>query len=170
MTDKNEKKLFSIFKTKLVKFGTHSTIHGMEHIFSAPTLVTKVFWVIAWLISFSLLTTLVAHMLAVYLEFNVVSDIEIQQENSADFPTVSFCSEDVFAKEESLDFIMQMISDPTSFLGNSQNFGILTDQTKLRINAMLLLSNNIMLFNSSFQNKFYNPINETVCIYRVFFI
>jgi len=127
MTDKNEKKLFSIFKTKLVKFGTHSTIHGMEHIFSAPTLVTKVFWIIAWLISFSLLTTLVAHMLAVY-------------------------------------------SDPTSFLGNSQNFGILTDQTKLRINAMLLLSNNIMLFNGSFQNKFYNPINETVCIYRVFFI
>lgn len=53
-------------------------------------------------------------------------------------------------------------SNPANVLGPPPHFGILTHQTMYKWMTMILFSGNILLYNSSAQRSFYNPINETV--------
>lgn len=80
---------------KLKNFGERSTCHAIPNACHSERFITKLFWIVCFILFASLAVWFVQKSVFEYLNFGVHTDIEIAQEDKVEFPTVTFCNLEV---------------------------------------------------------------------------
>ena len=101
----SKKKLKKI-KNKLVDLILASTSHGLPSVFRAERLAIKVMWFIFWLIFLTLGVYAVVSGVLNYLQWNVITQIDINYEIPTQFPTITFYPLTVQKTNYTLDDIL----------------------------------------------------------------
>lgn len=79
-------------KKKLIEFASQSSSHGLPKIFTTKKLYLKIMWFILFVLFSVLGVYKVIEMSVKYLEYEVVTRIDLVQEIPTEFPSVSFYS------------------------------------------------------------------------------
>ena len=92
-------------KEKFVELSSFSTSHGYPNIFRTKYLSIKILWLFCLSIAIGLCLFLLIRGIKAYLEYGVVTSIEMVEERPALFPTISICDLNKFETNDSADLI-----------------------------------------------------------------
>ena len=73
------------------KFVKSFTMHGLPRVFNNANIIIRIIWIIAILISLALCLITVAGTVSEYLEFNVVTELDLVMDKHPLFPAVTIC-------------------------------------------------------------------------------
>ena len=92
-------------KEKFIECSSVSTSHGYPNIFRTKYLPIKILWLFCLSIAIGMCLFLLIRGIKAYLEYGVVTSIEMVEERPALFPTISICDLNKFTSKESDDLI-----------------------------------------------------------------
>ena len=69
-----------------------SAVHGVANLTKSNAISLQIMWLIALLLSLGLLTFMLYNAITAFLEYSVVTQVQVSYENPATFPTVSVCN------------------------------------------------------------------------------
>lgn len=84
-------KISEKIKDSTVELILASTSHGLPSIFRSKRICFKVMWTVLFISSFSVCTYFVTSSILEYLNYEVVTSIELIYEIQSEIPTISFC-------------------------------------------------------------------------------
>jgi len=141
---------------------TRSTIHAIPNIFSPNDLILKIMWLICFLGSGSFCSFFIVTSIQEYLSFDVVSKIDIRNENPIVFPAVSICNLNIFSSLKS-HFIMNKLMKNNTSIFQHQNISSKSDLMSLRYKYQI----NSLNLNISEKKSLGNKMDDVIisCIF-----
>lgn len=156
------KNIFQVLKDA----GQSSTSHGISHIFKTNNYFLKFMWTGFLIMSCGTCCFLITSNIINYLNWEVVTKIDIVTEIPSIFPTISICSSNPIQTNSSLEFVEEVLNK--SQLENNSLFESFSIdyQFKLMFSKYLSMSN-VLNLRIDEQKKFGMKINESIfsCYY-----
>jgi hypothetical protein len=97
-----------VFRKTIKDFLQTSTLHGVPNIVRTERIILKLIWTIAFIASACTCSYMVMKTLVTYLEFEVVTKINVANEMPAVFPMVSVCNIHPFNTNHSFEFMRDL--------------------------------------------------------------
>ena len=113
----SQSKSIEIKKT-LIESAVASSCHGLPNIFKNERILSKVMWTLFFLASWSYCLYSIIKSINAYLNWDVITNIDIIQEIPAEFPAVTICNLNAFASDYGRDYLNGFDNVPNS----SSNF------------------------------------------------
>jgi hypothetical protein len=120
---------------------TDSTIHAIPNIFSINHLIIKIMWLGCLLVSGSLCSYFIVSSIQEYLEYHVITNIKIENENPIGFPSVTICNLNIFSSPKSTSIMSELMKNQTSNLKNSNDsfkVDLMSQRYKYQVNSFYL--------------------------------
>lgn len=158
----NEKKIGK-FKTVFKDWLASSSCHGYPRVLENDKILFM-FWIIFPTLAASGAIFFITSTITSYLNYEVVTNINVYSENSAVFPSVSICNQNPFVTDYASDYVQNAIQT----LGLNTTFTTTSNFIeKLDFNRNVLLSI-LSTQSQEFKKKFALPFNQTImsCIYN----
>jgi hypothetical protein len=95
-------------KSKFVELSSASTSHGYPNIFRTKYLSIKILWVFSLMTSIGFCIFLLIRGINAYLEYGVVTNIEMIDERPVEFPTITVCDLDKFQTYQAAELIREI--------------------------------------------------------------
>ena len=95
-------------KSKFVELSSSSTSHGYPNIFRTKYLSIKILWVFSLMTAIGFCLFLLIRGINAYLEFNVITNIEMIDERPVEFPTITVCDLDKFQTYQAAELIREI--------------------------------------------------------------
>ena len=148
---------------KLVEWCSASTSHGLPIIFRTNILLTRLMWISFLICSTSMCAFMVTRSILDYFQFDVVTKVRYFYEVPAEFPTITVCNINSFAKNESVEEMkdIYMRKYPT-IARNAINFSDLVE-----VYYEFLYEANDHIFGDE-KKKSLGPSIDDMLIYCVF--
>ena len=128
-------------KTQIEKLAISSTAHGIHHISNRVHKLSRIFWLLLLVISFVSSIHLITLEIINYLEYPVITNIEVVYKKDPEFPKITFC-----------------------YKGNSSNLALFVCYFN-QINCGIHLNqinNQCYIFNSGLNNTFIRQSEITL--------
>ena len=90
-------------KERFIEWATSSTSHGFPNIFRANNIFIKLMWLLFLICSSAMCGFMVVRSIMDYLSFDVVTKVRVYSEVPSEFPTITICNINPFAKNESIE-------------------------------------------------------------------
>jgi hypothetical protein len=74
-----------------IEFFETSSTHGIKHIVKSGSLMRKIFWIIAVLLTISACSVILYMGISSYLQFEVVTEVRMYKEKDTQFPMITIC-------------------------------------------------------------------------------
>lgn len=103
-------------KKKIHEIASVSTAHGIPNIVDADKLVIKLMWLFFFLISVGGCAYFICNSVIDFLNFDVVTKIDVVHESASIFPAVSFCANSKFNLSDKLFCLMNLKSEQNTLL------------------------------------------------------
>lgn len=78
---------------RFIQLSKSSTVHGWSHSFRTDRLVLKIMWIIFFLGSTGVSIYFITKTVLNFLEYDIVTEIDVIYERKSEFPTVTFCTD-----------------------------------------------------------------------------
>ncbi|CAF1069477.1 unnamed protein product [Brachionus calyciflorus] len=165
MTERNFKrnKILNILKDA----GLSTTGHGLPNILRSNRMSLKIFWTICVFVSLGICAFLLQRSFVDFLNWDVVTKIQLITETPAIFPTISICNANPIQTNYTVELANTVLtelnfSDPL----NSPIFSFLTNSMKTHLTKYILFAN-FQKLNSTEKEKigFLTPDNIIGCTY-----
>ena len=79
---------------RLIEVLKLSTFHGIPRLVDAKNLIHRILWFTAILLSYSYCLYLIVVFILEYLDYPVITNLEVINEVSPEFPAITFCNHD----------------------------------------------------------------------------
>ena len=110
-------------KDSLKEYSLSTTFHAMPNIMRSERLFFKIMWMFCLLGSSLYCLVMVVRSITSFLDHKVMINIEIIEENSVEFPAVTFCNLNQFASDNALEKLSQFKKNNPEYL-NASNMSI----------------------------------------------
>jgi len=90
------------FKKSLKNFMKLTTVHGVQNFYRANNFFIRLMWLFSLFVSASFCVYFIVKSVSDYLNYEIVSQINVNYEARVKFPTISFCSDSYFKVPDSL--------------------------------------------------------------------
>ena len=154
-------KILDVVRNRL----SESTIHAIPNIFSINHLIIKIIWLVCLLVSASFCSYFIVSSIQDYLKYDVVTNIEIENENPIGFPSVTICNLNIFSSSKSKNIMNELMRNQTDI---DQNYSNLSNSLKLELmNQRYLYQINSLNLNDSSKISLGNSINDIImsCVF-----
>jgi hypothetical protein len=150
----------------IINFMQLTTLHGIPNIIRSERTLLKLIWGIAFIVSTCACAYMVIKTFTAYLDFEVVTKINVANELPAVFPAVSFCNIHPFTTNKSFEYLKTLFEKYN--LSNdfdTEEYNLSYDYKRLRFDhffyRFLGLSNSYFLSKEE-KIKLSLPFNQTV--------
>lgn len=171
----NEKNIANEIKSISYEIFVNSTIHGIPSMLRSRNIFIKILWVICFVTSNVCCAFVIIKSLNNYLAFEIVTQINEVNEQSSEFPALSFCSTQgsfnkwpvlacVFNKKDCSSYFE---SYQDSYYGKCYRFNAGSNSTHLKINPLRMTSGGGMyglILDLNLTNENNTDFNELALI------
>ena len=99
-------------KNVMVEYASRTTMHGLPNLVSSERFFVKVMWFVVILMGISATTYIIFNCLIDYMNWNVVTTIDVRRENTMVFPAVTLCfREEVWIEYRILKLYLEWFFD-----------------------------------------------------------
>jgi hypothetical protein len=144
--ENEQKSLGNILKISCIE----STIHGFPKIVYKKNAYLKLMWILASIISPAICFTLISKTISEYLQYKVVTNVQIVYKDHINFPDVTLCNVNAFTNKEGVEFLLNNLNDSLDL-----DFNNIDDSAKYNRIIKVLHQNSV---DSLFKMK---QLNET---------
>ena len=129
---KSQFKKEKIFES-LKQVGLTAQVHGIPRIFHSEKMILKAMWAFFFICSVGAYAYFLIETLCNYLQYSVVTNIDLVFENPMLFPTVTFCAANPPIRNYSLsDFVIECKYNNIINCSTDQYFTVYFDNVQLR--------------------------------------
>jgi hypothetical protein len=115
----------------LLKMLTSNTFHGVGNIFGSDKTIIKLMWLIAFTTSFGFNVYFIYLSFNEYYKYDVITKVNMIEENESKFPSVTFCSDSNAFFNKSIGEIILNCSfnrDHSCYLKSDEQFGVMESE------------------------------------------
>ena len=127
------------FKTNITELFKYSTAHGYHNIFLTDNIFLKIMWTLFTCTSITICASAIISNIFDFLQYNVVTKVNIINETPITFPAVTICNLNGFSSTSASELVNSIaLSLSHSNESNNSNFGIDRLRNVFEIKASLL--------------------------------
>ena len=122
----------------LAELMTHSSVHGLAHVFRVKSSCMRYFWLISFLFSLFFCTWLIVQTFTQYFAYKVITQVKIVNEIPTEFPKLTICNKNFatsdYGYQVSAEIYQRMYGSSLGDKKDNANLDTLLDKLKMAVN------------------------------------